>query len=121
MARFLVDEDLPRSLAPALRADGLDVADVRDEGLRGASDQDVFRHATASGRVLLSADLGFANILRFPLGTHPGMVVARLPHELPVTQLAAAIRDALARLADEELEGNLAIVEPGRIRLRRHG
>jgi uncharacterized protein (DUF433 family) len=30
VARFLVDEDLPRSLAPLLRAAALDASDVRD-------------------------------------------------------------------------------------------
>ena len=39
---FLIDEDLPRSLAAALRKDGLAADDVRDLGLRGQDDANVF-------------------------------------------------------------------------------
>jgi predicted nuclease of predicted toxin-antitoxin system len=40
--RFLTDEDVPRSTARVLRDAGFDVVDVRDVGLRGKSDQEVF-------------------------------------------------------------------------------
>jgi predicted nuclease of predicted toxin-antitoxin system len=82
MARFLVDEDLPRSLAPFLTAAGLFAEDVRDRGLRGQPDDDVFRDAVAHGFAVLSGDLGFGNLMRFPLATHHGIVVARLSERL---------------------------------------
>ena len=47
MARFLVDEDLPRSLVPQLRAAGIAADDVRDVGLRGRSDDEIFEYAVA--------------------------------------------------------------------------
>jgi hypothetical protein len=49
MARFLVDEDLPRSLAPFLTAAGLSADDVRNRELRDQPDDEVFRHAVAHG------------------------------------------------------------------------
>jgi len=58
MARFLVDEDLPRSLAPWLNAAGLFAEDVRDRGLRGQPDDDVFRHAVAHGFAVVSGESG---------------------------------------------------------------
>jgi len=66
MARFLVDEDLPRSLAPSLAAAGLSAEDVRDHGLRGRPGDDVFAYAAAHGFAILSGDLGFGNIVRSP-------------------------------------------------------
>ena len=48
--RFLVDEDLPRSLAGELRAAGVDAADVRDVGLRGRTDEEVLAYAAGDGR-----------------------------------------------------------------------
>jgi len=63
VARFLVDEDLPRSLARDLRAAGLDAQDVRDVGYRGRPDRDAIELAVSEGRVLLTADLGFGNVL----------------------------------------------------------
>jgi predicted nuclease of predicted toxin-antitoxin system len=47
MAKFLVDEDLPRSLARELRQAGIDAVDVRDAGLRGRPDPDVLDFAKA--------------------------------------------------------------------------
>ncbi len=103
MARFLVDEDLPRSLAPFLTAAGLFAEDVRDRGLRGHPDDNVLRDAVAHGVALLSGDLGFANLVRFPLGTHHGIVVARVPNDWPVAALSGAILAGLRGLTDEEI------------------
>lgn len=72
MARFLIDEDLPRSLAQRLRASGVEARDVREVGLRGESDTAILKHAVDHGFALISADLGFSNLLQFPLGTHAG-------------------------------------------------
>jgi len=45
MRGFLVDEDLPRSLAAALTAAGLEAVHVVDAGLRGQSDTQVLAEA----------------------------------------------------------------------------
>ena len=42
MLGFLVDEDLPRSLVSVLVEAGFQAHDVRDVGLRGKSDAEVF-------------------------------------------------------------------------------
>ena len=114
-----MDEDLPRSLVGALRAVGLTAEHVYDAGLRGCGDVDVLAYAIARNWALVTADLGFGNILRFPLGSHRGILVARFPNELSVAVLNAAIVSALSGLSELEIEGSLIVVEPGRIRLRR--
>ena len=119
MTRFLVDEDLPRSLAHLLRTEGLDAEDVRDVGLRGKTDSEVLQYAVSQDRALVTADLDFANLLTVPLGSHRGIVVARLPNELPVTHVNGAIVEAIRALSEGDLSGALVIVEPGRIRLRK--
>jgi predicted nuclease of predicted toxin-antitoxin system len=119
MSRFLVDADLPRSLARHLRAAGVEAEDVRDIGMRKSPDDDTFTYAVSYVLVLLSGDLDFGNILRFPLGSHSGIIVARFPNEVLTAKLNAAILQAVQSLSDEDIVGNLAIVEPGRIRLRK--
>lgn len=119
MWSFLVDEDLPRSTAVALRQAGHAAEDVRDVGLRGRSDADVFAQAQTTGAILVTADLGFANLLRFPLGTHAGLIVVRVPNELSSRQLNQTLLGALQDLAGEDLSGSLVIIETGRIRIRR--
>jgi predicted nuclease of predicted toxin-antitoxin system len=119
MAMFLVDEDLPRSLAPALAAAGFSAEDIRDHSLRGRPDDDVLRYAFAHGFAILSGDVGFGSIVRFPLGTHHGIIVARFPNDMPVRSLNEAIIAGLHGLTDDEIAGSLVVIEPGRVRLRR--
>jgi len=119
MGRFLVDEDMPRSTCVVLREAGHEVEDVRDAGLRGCTDEEVIAYARARGAVLITADKGFANILRFPPGTHAGILVLRMPNELSVPELNRRLLQALMRMEGEDLRGLLIIVEPHRIRIRR--
>jgi predicted nuclease of predicted toxin-antitoxin system len=119
MAPLLIDEDLPRSLAAGLRKEGLAAEDVRDLGLRGQDDASVFSYAQSRGLVLVSGDLGFANILRYPLGSHSGIVIARFPNEMPAAQVTQSVVAGLRYLSEEDMRGNLVVISPGRIRLRR--
>jgi len=119
--RFLVDEDLPRSLARVLRSAGHDALDVRDIGLRGCPDQEVFRAAQDRDAVLVSGDRGFANIITHPPGSHAGVVVAHFPNEIPTNTLNTQILSAVQSLEEMEISGNLVMIEPGRIRIRRVG
>src|SRR2546428_11891323 len=101
MPRFLIDEDLPRSLARELRAAGIFAEDVRELGLRGKSDDEILNYARAHALALVTADLGFGNILRFPPGSHAGIVVTRFPNEVPTHTLNDATVSAIRGLSDQ--------------------
>ncbi|MDP3028782.1 MAG: DUF5615 family PIN-like protein [Deltaproteobacteria bacterium] len=45
MLKLVIDEDMPRSTARTLKAKGFEALDVRDCGLRGQSDEEVFKFA----------------------------------------------------------------------------
>ena len=64
--KFLIDEDLPRSIAGALRAAAHEALDARDCGLRGGSDQEVFEYAQRACAVVLTGDVGFGNLHGIP-------------------------------------------------------
>jgi predicted nuclease of predicted toxin-antitoxin system len=119
MPRYLVDEDLPRSLASSLRAQGHEATDVRDEGLRGQPDARIFAFAQQRGLVVLTADVEFANELVYPPATHRGVVLVRLPGAMLAPMLVQAVVAAVAALSVEDLVSTIVIVEPGRIRIRR--
>jgi predicted nuclease of predicted toxin-antitoxin system len=116
---FLIDEDMPRSTAVVLREAGHAALDGRDIGLRGRTDAEVFAYAQSRGAVLVTADKGFANLLRFPPGSHSGLIVLRVPNELPTHEVNQELLRALVDLRDEDLKGMLVIVEAGRTRIRR--
>lgn len=119
MVAFLVDENMPRSTTTVLRTAGFDAVDVRDLGLRGHSDDDIFAYAQAHDRVIVTGDLDFANILSLPLGTHAGIVVMRVPNEFSSEQVNQVLLQGLGEVPDAELRGLLIIVELGRVRIRR--
>ncbi len=119
MIKFIVDEDMPRSTAVVLRNRGFESLDVRDCGLRGKSDDDIFRFAQQVGAIILTGDMGFGNLLHFPIGSHVGIVIAHYPNEVSVSELNNQIIKAFDNLTEADFKGNLIILEPGKIRVRR--
>ena len=64
--KLLLDENLSPAQAKPLREMGFDVVCVVEAGMGGAPDERVWEVAAASGRVLVTLDRDFANLLRFP-------------------------------------------------------
>jgi predicted nuclease of predicted toxin-antitoxin system len=114
---FLVDESLPRAVTRALLAEGHDALDARDVGLRGATDDDVFAHALNGARILISGDVDFANTLRFPPGSHAGIIVLRLPNGWSPSARALRAVTIIAEVLQYLAEGSLVIVDASRIRV----
>lgn len=98
---------------------GYEAVDVRDIGLRGRDDSEIFVEAQRRGAILVSGDKGFSNTLEFPVGTHAGLVVLRVPSELSPSHRNEELLRALADLQGTSLQGCLVIVEVGRTRIRR--
>jgi predicted nuclease of predicted toxin-antitoxin system len=119
MAAYLVDEDMPRSTARMLRGAGYDAADVRDIGLAGRPDDEVFDAAQRMRAVLITADREFDSLPKFPLGTHAGIILTRTPNKLPILHLNNLILQALWEVHGEDLAGVLMVIEVGRTRVRR--
>ena len=98
--KLLVDEMYPPALVEGLRAVGIDADSVVELKLGGSSDAEVFGAAVASGRVVLTENVGdFARIAADHStggGQHAGVLIAlssrfsRRPAGIP--RLIAAIR-----------------------------
>jgi predicted nuclease of predicted toxin-antitoxin system len=65
--KFLIDADMPRS--SAFRSFGFDVEDVRDIGLGSAKDKEILEYALKNGRIIVTRDTDFGEVLRYP--DHP--------------------------------------------------
>jgi len=119
MLKFVIDEDMPRSTAKVLRTKGYEALDVRDSGLRGKSDDEIFEFAQKEKAIILTGDLGFGNLLYFPIGSHSGIVIAHFPNEVSYLELNSQIIRAFETLSEIDFKGNLIIIEPGKVRIRR--
>ena len=117
---FLIDEDLPRSTDNLLRQYGHEAINVRDTGLRGSTDTDIATYAQKHGLCLLTGDMGFADIRNYPPGKYSGIVVLRLPTKANSFTILSILKSLLSRTEIiDQLNEKLAIVELGRVRLRK--
>jgi predicted nuclease of predicted toxin-antitoxin system len=114
--KFLMDADMPRSSATAVRSLGFDVEDVRDLGMRYAKDQEIIDYARDAGRVVITRDLDYGEILRYP--QHPGAIILRLPTGFIAKEVNEALLDFLSSANNDVLQQAIIIVELGRYRRR---
>jgi predicted nuclease of predicted toxin-antitoxin system len=114
--RFLADENVSSQIVERLRADGHDVIAVAQSG-QGASDAHVIQMANAEGRVLITEDRDFGElIIRQRLGI-VGVMLLELDR-LTNTAEVSRVGEVVSTYADK-LAGNLVVIEPARLRLRR--
>ena len=119
MPKFVIDEDMPRSTGRILKEYGYEVKDIRDYGLRGAKDEEIFKFAQQEESIIVTGDTDFGNILQFPLDTHFGIVVVHFPNELPNREIDRQLIEAIKKLSEKDFKGNLIVIEPMKIRIRR--
>ena len=119
MIYFLVDEDLPRSVDNVLRQHRYEAIDVRDIGFRGVNDADIAAYYAQKHRLcLLTGDIGFADIRNYPPGEYSGIVVLRLPAKANSSTILTLLKSLLVQNEIvNQLNGKLAIVELGRVRI----
>jgi predicted nuclease of predicted toxin-antitoxin system len=75
--RLKLDENLGRLIAQIFREAEHDVSTVQDQGLGGIHDETLYERCQQEGRCLISLDLDFSNILRFPPEGTGGLAVLR--------------------------------------------
>jgi predicted nuclease of predicted toxin-antitoxin system len=119
--KFKLDENFGVRTKNLFQQAGFDVQTIRQESLQGSSDQTLYKICCAESRCLITLDLDFADVTRFPPEQSGGIAVIRLPRnpsldllEKLVTQLIQALTYHSVEMS---LEKNLWIVEPGRIRV----
>jgi predicted nuclease of predicted toxin-antitoxin system len=111
-----LDENVPDSVGTTLREAGHDVAFARDQRLVGASDDRLLSVATGEGRVLITFDRGFANVIQHPPDATPGIVVIRLRDQtLPRVRQVASTSGSL--LTTEPTHGRLWVFDESRLRI----
>ncbi len=116
-SRFKLDENLPRLAHALLVGAGHDAHTVNDEQLDGCPDDRILDACKDEDRILVTLDLDFADIRRYPPSTHRGIWILRPPTQ-SIENVLAVINGALALLGREQATNRLWIVESNSVRIR---
>jgi predicted nuclease of predicted toxin-antitoxin system len=115
--KFKLDENFGRRTQHIFRTAGHDIQTIREEKLQGCSDQHLYGVCCAEQRCLITLDLDFADIIRFPPAEAGGIVVIRVPKNPSLLLLEQLIHQFLQALTQISVKNKLWIVEVGRIRI----
>jgi predicted nuclease of predicted toxin-antitoxin system len=115
--KFKLDENLGRRGEGRLREAGHDVSTVSAQRLSGAPGETIFQVCSNEGRVLVTLDTDFSQVLRFPPQRSAGIVLLAASGRMTAGLLCQLLDQMLAALSTQPLDGRLWVVEPGRIRI----
>ncbi|WP_440712420.1 DUF5615 family PIN-like protein [Gordonia sp. FQ] len=116
---FLLDENLSPLVAKHLNAAGYSAVHVRDLSLQGSSDDEVIRHASQSGRILVSSDTDFGTLLARSGATSPSFVLIRRAADRRAADQARLLLDNLPAVAEDLAAGAVVVLGEEKIRIRR--
>ena len=100
--KLKLDENLSCHLKPALLKLGHDVLTAADENLLSRPDTEIAQAAKNEQRILLTLDVEFADLRKYPPGCHPGIILFR-PHSLSPIYVNAFITGFVCRTNLEKL------------------
>ena len=115
--RFKLDENLSQSVAALFRGSGHDALTVRDQGLQGAPDEEVFNLSAREDRVLVTLDRDLGQVLRFPPKASAGIIVIEVGPRASHRSLLERTRELLRLVETRSPDHTLWIIEPGRVRI----
>jgi predicted nuclease of predicted toxin-antitoxin system len=115
--KLKLDENLSRHLKPVLTGLGHDVLTAADENLLSRPDTEVARAARNELRMLLTLDVEFADLRKYPPGSHPGIILFR-PLSLSPLSVNTFITGFMRRTDLEKLTACVAVVDPVHVRVR---
>jgi predicted nuclease of predicted toxin-antitoxin system len=115
--KFKLDENLSARLIVLFTQAGHHAETVAQEELSGASDARLFEVCCAEDRCLITLDLDFADVLRFPPRRTPGIAVLRPPKTATSDALAGLLQLLMSAVQDAPIAGRLWVVQVDRIRV----
>lgn len=116
--RLKVDENLPDDVAEVLTTNGHDALTVQAQGWRGFADDALWLGVQSEGRWLVTADKEFADLRRFPPGTHAGVILLR-PAEESRREYARLAQATIDGVNLDDIAGAVVVVTDRGVRTRR--
>jgi len=113
--KFLADESCDFSVVRCLRTANYDVEAIM-EIASGESDANIIKMAVSSGRVLITEDRDFGDLVYAHQNKHGGIILIRYPSTAR-KNMADAIRDLIQKKGDS-LIGCFVVASPLKVRIR---
>jgi predicted nuclease of predicted toxin-antitoxin system len=118
MAKFLLDENVPRAIAVFLRSMDFDVVHAKEVGMLGAFDDQIMDLARQEERVLITFDKHFSDLVLYPPATHWGVIRIRI-HPPLLADVIQALEHFLKQHDMSTIRGTLIVLENDGFRIRR--
>ena len=115
--RFLIDMNLPRTLAVLLTQNGYSCRHVGDIGLSQATDEEIVEEARLNGEVILTHDMDYGKILAFSGESSSSVIIFRYQTKEPESFLKRILND-LPQIQSGLERGAIVVVERKITRIR---
>ena len=109
MIKLYLDEDVPETIATALRLIGYDVMTVKEAGRKGLSDIDQLKYASSENRVIFTFNIAdfykiHSDFIKMGLN-HGGIILSK---QFPIGVIVKALLKLLSSLQHEKIRNNIA-------------
>ena len=116
--KMFANENLFEPIIDFLRSLGHDVLSIRDSGLSGISDDEVYQRACREKLVIVTMDKDFSRMFRFPPQKCGGIVVVKI-YKRTVDETLSIFMRFYESLQEKDILENLVIITPEGVRIKR--
>ena len=116
--KFLADMGVSMSTVASLRDAGHDAVHLRDQGLLKMGDFDIFQKARSEGRIILTFDLDFGDLVAASGKDLPSVIIFRLRNQTP-SSVQPRLFEVCSNCEADLNSGAIVVVEENRYRVRR--
>ena len=115
--KFLADMVISQTTVMWLKEKGYDAVHARDLSMHRATDAEIISRANMEGRIVLTCDLDFGDIMSASKEKCPSVVIFRLENEAP-SNVIRRLQQVLKESSEALLKGAVISVEETRHRVR---
>ncbi len=116
--KMFANENLFDPVINYLRSVGHNVLSLREAGLSGISDDEVFQLACKEKYVIITMDKDFSRMFRFPPESCGGIIVEKI-YRRTVDETLSIFKKLFAEIKEDDIKNNLIVITPAGVRTRR--
>ena len=115
--RFLLNMNVCRAIAQTLGGLGQECVHARDVGLATSDDRIVVEFARRNGRVIVTHDLDYGDLLMLTEEPRPSVIIFRLRRSSP-SAMCRRLMEAWTPICKAVEDGAIVIIEDAAVRIR---